>query len=443
MSDWNEKRRHPIQMAAAAALVLAAAGCGGSAPDAEPEVPAGPTVLEVWAHSGQAAEREALEEQVAAFNEGHESAQVRLTFIPEGSYNAQVQSAALAGDLPDVLDFDGPFVYNYAWQGKLMPLDGHLGEALLERLLPSIVQQGTYNGKLYSVGQFDSGLGLYARRSMLEAAGVRIPAGPQDAWSLTEFEAALAALAENDDDGQVLDLKLNYTGEWFTYAFSPALRSAGGGLIDRTDYAKAGGVLNSDASVTALRAFQRWIDEENYVDPNVDDNAFVGGRVALSWVGHWEYARYHDAHGDDLVVAPLPDFGEGTRTGQGSWNWGIAADTEWPDVAVLFLRHLMEDEQVLAMANANNAVPATRGAIAESPLYAEGGPLRLFAVQLREGYSVPRPRTPAYPVITSVFQQAFDDIANGADVRDVLDTAAREVDRDIEDNEGYPPPDAR
>jgi multiple sugar transport system substrate-binding protein len=46
-------------------------------------------------------------------------------------------------------------------------------------------------------------------------------------------------------------------------------------------------------------------------------------------------------------------------------------------------------------------------------------------------------------VVTSVFQQAFDDIANGADVRDVLDTAAREVDRDIEDNEGYPPPDAR
>jgi multiple sugar transport system substrate-binding protein len=29
-----------------------------------------------------------------------------------------VRAAAAGGNLPDVLDFDGPFLYNYAWSGN-------------------------------------------------------------------------------------------------------------------------------------------------------------------------------------------------------------------------------------------------------------------------------------------------------------------------------------
>jgi multiple sugar transport system substrate-binding protein len=54
---------------------------------------------------------------------------------------------------------------------------------------------------------------------------------------------------------------------------------------------------------------------------------------------------------------------------------------------------------------------------------------------------VPRPRTPAYPVITSAFQQAFDDIRDGGDAQAALDRAAAIIDEDIRDNKGYPPRD--
>ncbi|MCI5180856.1 MAG: hypothetical protein D3911_16360 [Candidatus Electrothrix sp. AW3_4] len=78
----------------------------------------------------------------------------------------------------------------------------------------------------------------------------------------------------------------------------------------------------------------------------------------------------------------------------------------------------------------------TKTAIARSPLYREGGPLRLFVEQLRQS-SVERPRTPAYQVITSVFQQAFDEIRNGADVQKALHQAAAAIEQDITDSEGY------
>ncbi len=399
---------------------------------------AGPTVITAWAHAGQEAERTTIKNQVDRFNRRQDEIRIALQFIPEGSYNAQVQSAALAGELPDVLEFDGPFVYNYAWQGKLIPLDDLIRQETKQNLIDSIVKQGTYRGAFYSVGTFDSGLGLYGRRSLLEKAGVRIPSGPGDAWTVDEFETILADLAANDEDGKVLDLKLNYRGEWYTYAFSPPIQSAGGDLLNRSDYQSAAKVLNGPEAVGAMKRFQSWITTKGYVDPNVDDNAFAGGRVALSWVGHWEYEHYARAFPEDLVLLPLPDFGAGSRTGMGSWNWGITTRCTDRKAAMHFLEFLLEDRQILEMTKANAAVPATTSAIRASQRYQQGSPLHLFVTQLTEEYAVPRPRTPAYPVITSVFQQAFDDIRHGGNVTTALNTAVREIDRDIRDNAGYP-----
>ncbi|MEG3440245.1 sugar ABC transporter substrate-binding protein [Pannus brasiliensis CCIBt3594] len=417
--------RRPIVIAL---LVLLLVGCRARVRE--------PGTLNVWVHSGQSAEREVIEKQVERFNARNRDIAVQLTLLPEGSYNAQVQAAAIAGELPDLLEFDGPFVYSYVWQKNLIPLDKLLPARVRKDLLPSIDEGGTYKGRLYSVGTFDSGLGLYGRRGLLQAAGARIPTANGEAWTAGEFDRLLEALARNDPDGQVLDLKLNYQGEWFTYAFSPILQSAGGDLIDRRHYRSARGVLNGRASIAAMERLQSWI-QKGYVDPDIDDAAFVGGRVALSWSGHWVYRDYADAFGDDLVVLPLPNFGRGSKTGQGSWTWGITANCSNPKAAARFLEFLLQPDEVLALASANGAVPGTKRAIVRSPLYAKDGPLRLFASQLLDRRGVPRPRTPAYPVITDAFGRAFDDIRHALPVEIALNKAVETIDLDIQDNQGY------
>lgn len=396
-----------------------------------------PVMLNVWSHAGQAAERDVLQSQVKQFNQQTPGITLKLTFIPERDYNAQVQAAALAEDLPDILEFDGPYLYNYIWQGHLLPLDKLLPSSVINDMLPSIINQGMHGQHLYSVGVFDSGLGLYARKSILTKIKARIPSSASDAWSVDEFNKILIRLAEIDKDGAVLDLKLNYGGEWFTYGFSPVLQSAGADLLNRKDYQSSSGVLNSDLAVSALQYFQSWI-QRGLVDTNLDDAAFITGRVTLSWVGHWEYARYQKAWQDDLVILPLPDFGTGSKTGQGSWNWAITRKSQHPQDASRFLEFLLQTEQVLAMSNANGAVPGTRSAVKQSTHYGEKGKLRLFADQLIQGVSVPRPKTPGYPLITTAFQEAFQQIRNGAKVKQALDTAASKIDQDIRDNKGYP-----
>jgi multiple sugar transport system substrate-binding protein len=406
-------------------------------PAAEEPAAEGGAVVTLWFHSGRGSERDALTEILGNFADAHPEITVDAVELPEGDYNQQVQAAAVANDLPCLLDFDGPFLYNYAWGGFLTPLDDYVSADMKSDFLPSIIDQGTYQDQLYSLGQFDSGLAIFARKSYLDAAGVRIPT-LDDPWTGDEFNAALAALQELPEVEYALDLKMNYgRGEWYTYAFSPILQSFGGDLIDRSTYETAEGVLNGPESVAAMEMVQGWF-QNGYVNPEpAGDTDFVDGTAALSWVGHWAAPDYIANVGDDLLLLPMPDFGEGPKTGMGSWNWGITSSCPNPDDTWTVLDFMLQPEQILIMTDANGAVPARSSAIANSELYAEGGLLRLFVQQLEGGYAVPRPITPAYPTITTAFQEAFDNIKDGSNVQDELDGAVDQIDSDLEENNFY------
>ena len=404
--------------------------------------PAEPTTVEVWFHSGKGEERDVLNAQVEDFNAMDNGITIDAIQLPEGSYNDQVNAAALAGDLPCLLDFDGPFLYNYAWSGYLIPIDDYVSDELKADLLPSIINQGTYGGQLYSLGTFDSGLAIWGNKAMLDEAGVRIPTSIEDAWDFEEFKDALAKLQALDSTEYAIDLKMNYgAGEWFTYGFAPIIQSFGGDLIDRTDYQSADGVLNGPASVEGMTWFQSLFTDGYAVAQPAGDDDFYGKKIVpLAWVGHWMWGPHSEGLGDDLVLIPMPKFGDKAVTGMGSWNWGITSTCENPEAAYKFLEYLMEPDQILRMTNANGAVPSRKSAIAQSELYAEGGPLDIFVQQLQGGVALERPVTPAYPVITSAFAEAVNNIVSGADVQEELDKAVKKIDQDIQDNQGYPLP---
>jgi multiple sugar transport system substrate-binding protein len=400
-----------------------------------------PTYLTAWFHTGTPAEKRTLERQVAAFNAAQSQVQVKLTNIPQREYASQVESAAATGNLPDLLDFDGPYLYNYAFSGKLKPLDSCVPKGLRAGLLPSIVQQGSYAGRLWGIGTIDSGLGLYVRPSALTRIGAGIPRGVADAWTADEFTQILYRLR---DAGyrQPLDMQMNAAAgpladpEWFTYGFAPIVWSAGGDLINRSTYRTAQGALNSAASIQALTLVQDWF-RAGLVSPNEGGTAFVRGQAAISWVGHWMYETYRKAFPRDLKIVPLPRFGPRPSSGLGSWQWGITASATDGDAAWRFLSYLLRPAQVLQLTRANGAIPATRGAVARSPNFAPGGPEHLYVQQLDEGIARSRPQTPAYPAITAAFSAAILKISRGGNVRQALDDAVRQIDRNLAANHYY------
>jgi multiple sugar transport system substrate-binding protein len=448
MSSINRSTSSRLRRTASTGLALvlplaALAACGGGGgSDASAEAGSGEGTISVWAHQGQKSEAAALQNAVKSFNSSQDRIKVELKLIPETDYTKTI-TATDASELPDVLEFDGPTMANFVYNKKLAAVDDFVSAKTLSNATDASKAQGEIAGKHYGLGMFDSGLGMYGSKKLLDAAGVKYPKGVDDAWTADEFDAALKALKAKDSDGKVLDIQEGngLANEWGTYGFAPIVWSAGGGLLKD---GKAQGALDSPAAVSALKTFQSW---KGTVDPNTDGNAFAKGRVALSWVGHWMYPAYSEALGDDLVVLPLPDFGDGPKTGQGSWSWGIGADSKNAKAAGAFMDFLLDDANVTAMTKANGAPPATKSALAASELYKQGGPLQLFADQLakpcgdsdisKSCVAVTRPVTAGYPVVTEKFSQALNAIYGGSDPKDALSKAARAIDRDFSDNAGY------
>src|SRR5438876_10271889 len=107
-------------------LLGPACGGGGGGPTSTGgctgKVAGGPVTAKALLHSGQGSERTTITSQVAAFNSIQNDVKVELVLLPEGNYNYQVKAAAASGGLPDILDFDGPFLYDYAWNRSLFGL---------------------------------------------------------------------------------------------------------------------------------------------------------------------------------------------------------------------------------------------------------------------------------------------------------------------------------
>jgi multiple sugar transport system substrate-binding protein len=404
------------------------------------------TSINVWAMCSEIGEVKAVKEQTEAFNTAN-AGKITANLLCKADMGKTI-SATPSRSLGDVFEFDGETLAFQVYNGKLAALDGVVSKATLDNELVSIQAQGKYkNRKTYSVSQYDSGLALYGSKSALAAAGVtNIPTTWDKAWTADEFTKVLEKLAAKASGGKAIDIKENYGigGGWAGYGFAPIVNSAGYPLIGSNGLAV--GSLDAKPVVAAFEKFASW---KKYVDPSADDKAFENKRVGLAWVGHWQAPAFKKSHGTDLVVIPLPDFGQGTKSGQGSHSWALRSTITGAKkaAATAYLEFIMQDKWVLNTTDQNGAVPATKTALAKSTDYKKGGLLELYGQQLAAScgvakptkacVTVPRTISAAWPVIGSTFSKAVAAIYGGADAQTELTKAAKAIDLDAKDNNYY------
>ncbi|QYZ69376.1 extracellular solute-binding protein [Neotabrizicola shimadae] len=409
-----------------AAALLAATTWGGTALAQQ--------TLTMWYHgAGNDVEQKLIGEVIADFNASQTDWKVELQSFPQAAYNDSVVAGALAGNLPDILDVDGPNMPNWAWAGYMQPLK--IDETKIAEFLPGT--KGIWNGELYSIGLWDAAVAMVTRQSTLDALGLRTPTLDQP-WTKDEFMDALAKAKASGTCEYALDLGMAWTGEWYPYAFSPFLQSFGGDIVDRSTYKTAEGALNGDAAM----AFGEWwqsLFTDGYAqatqDPADRDGGFNAGKYCFSWNGNWA-ALGSLAAFDDVVFLPAPDFGNGPKIGAASWQFGVSAKSQHPEGAAAFIEFALQDKYLAAFSNGIGLIPATPSAAALTENYAPGGKLAVF-FDLSSKQGLVRPVTPGYVVQAKVFEKAVADIANGADVAATLDAATDEINADIEKNNGY------
>lgn len=408
-----------------------------AAPAEEEAAPAGDAVaLSMWYHgAGNDEERAVILQIIEDFNASQDEYVVEIQDFPQESYNESIVAGALAGNLPDIIDMDGPVMPNWAWSDYLAPLD--LPEGALDGFLPGAI--GTWDGQVYSAGLWDAACAIYARKSVLEENDIRIPT-LDEPWTKDEFDAALETLQATGEFEYAFDPGMAWTGEWYPYAFSPFLQSFGGDIIDRDTYLTAEGVLNGPEAIEFgewwQSLFERGLAPGTSQDAADRETGFIEGRYALQWNGNWAAVPALEAYGDDLLFLPAPDFGNGPKIGAASWQFGISADSEYKEGANAFIQFALQPKYSAAFSDVLGLVPTTLEAAAMTENYAPGGPLEVF-YELSQAQALIRPPTPAYLSAALTFEKAMADIANGADVVTALDAAVDEIDADIEANDGY------
>lgn len=420
-------KRRRLAVSIGLALTCFLVGCGRS------EKESGRIELKLWKQTTKL-EEPAYQAAIARFNAAQSKWHVTAQSIPQSNYTQSIVAASLAGRLPCIVMVDHPKVASFVWAGHLRPIDDLIPSETLAPLSPTAI--GRYRGRVYSAGQFDASLAIFARRSVLERLGVRIPEIDHP-WTLAEFDALLERMKASGDFRYPLDLATrDLNPDWWTYAFSPMLQSSGGDLIDLDSMGTADGALNSEASRKFAVWFQSLFKRDLVSRREPDDNAFISGRAALSYTGNWWEPTYRKELAADLLILPPPDFGTGPVIGGGSWQWGVSSQCPHPQGAAEFIDFMLQPGEIAALAEKAGMVPVSEESAALTREFRIGGQNRVFFDLMRR-FARNRPETPAFPVISSAFTNAMRRVMEGENVDDALDDAVADIDQTLADNPSY------
>ncbi len=405
----------------------------------------GATELSIWVHETDSDEGKLYKKLVDDFNQKYEGTYyVTLNDIPRdnnnGGYSDAIMAAITSNSLPDVFTADGVTIAQYADAGNLQPLDDYFTAEELNDFSPSIIQQGTYQDKLYALGCFDSSVGLFYNKTMFEEAGIE-PATKENPWTLAQLKENAAKLTtanpakctDDPNEHYGIIMSLDARDETLIFFFLPLIQSQGTNVID-ADGIEVDGYLNSDKAVNALAWIQGMADE-GYAATEKLENGFALGYSAMAITGSWEpanLAKYDIEWG--LMPMPMYDENSTPVSPCGSWTFVMSSNCpeEKREGAAELIRYMTSTDAGIQMYAANSMPPARQSAFSQIADF-QSAPLDVFQYQAANTAQA-RPVSVNYAILSREFANAVGDALTGADPKESLDKAVEqyEFNADIE-----------
>jgi multiple sugar transport system substrate-binding protein len=427
------KKKALVKMAV---LMLAMCACMPLAAKAQAEAPAitkGPVTIRMWILDG--AETPIYKDLLPKIDAAYPEFTLDFAFYPNDEYYSKLQMSQMVGDTPEIVIMDATELAYYVMNKMVIPLDSYLDATIKADLLQSVLDEGTFSGKLYSTAQFDSGMSFWANKSMLQNAGVRIPTSYKEAWSKNEFEDALVKLKASGVKYPFFMRQNSPKTLYYTYL--PIVKGFGGDFMNRQTLLTQG-TLNSKETIAAYD-YISWLVKSGFVNPLCDyEDAFYARKEsAIALIGHWKYKEHIQYLGDDAILVPFPDFGNGVYTGIGSVISSITSTAEKKGIVDLcwkVLNESLKPENISAMTDLNGAIPSRVSVLNTKPQYSKGGLLYLYREQLEDGRGYVRPQTPAHNAIYNVMKTLTAEVFLGGNASKLLNDAAKNMDQLIIEN---------
>lgn len=429
MEDMEMKRKGLSMLLAGVMTAGLLAGCGGTSTQktAEAQTAAdGSMELTMWVHETDSSNEGKLYARLAdEFNKKYAGKyHVTLSQIARsgdaGGYDDKINAAISNGGLPDVYTVDGVTVAQYADAGAIIPIDEYFTKEELSDFNPSIIQQGTYNGKLYTLGAMDSSVGIYYNKDMFEAAGIT-PATAKNPWTLDELTEAAKKLTTDDCYG--ITMSLDAKDETIIYFFLPLIQSQGSNIVS-DDGLITDGYMNGKAAVNVLSWIKDMADN-GYASATPAENSFELGQAAMALTGAWEPANLAKFPDVSWGLMPMAKYGSSSKavSACGSWTFAVSGQCadEKKEGAAELVRFMTSTEAAVGMFEANSMPPSRQSAFSQIKEFNEE-PLSVFNYQLSNTAQA-RPVSINYAVASDQFATAVQNVLTGMEVKEALDQA--------------------
>ncbi len=327
---------------------------------------------------------------------------VKRDVVPNGTMESQELVEAAAGQLPDLLMMDNPWVGGLAAAGDLVPLD-QLG-VNTKGLTEGAIAAGSFHGTQFGIGFGNNSLGLFYNKTLLKAAHV----SPPTTWA--QLVTAAKALTNKATGVYGLEVAGVDTGGNATWQFLPFFWTAGGDLEHVND---AGGVAALSLYNTLARNGSLPASVVDY-DQNAIAQQFQDQKAAMIVIGPWEFADFNATKGLSWGVTsiPVPKAGMSPVGPLGGEVWVIPKTTPAQEALGLkLLRFLTSPASTYSWASQNGEIASQKSVSAK--LIANDPSDRIFAYEIEHAQSRTSEVGLAYPAIDTDLGAAVEAVILG------------------------------
>lgn len=273
-----------------------------------------------------------------------------------------IDTQLAANSAPDIYQLGGNWP-DYA--EYLEPLNGYLGEQLLINTPETFDQSALIpatdaDGNLYAISLGTNTLILAYNKTMIETAGVALPADNMTWEEMLDYGRELKA-ALPEDVAPFVDNGTN-TANYLSYFYT----QQGTDLWTLDDGGK------SYATVESAQAWiQLWADMRAeglipdadttaiYGETGPDNSALVAGKAAIGLIWSNQLAGYQAAMTDELGATTLPVGGEDSYVIQMSQYLGMNKDSQNKEAAALFINFFVTSPSAGAVLQTNRGIPSS------------------------------------------------------------------------------------
>lgn len=398
-------------------------------------------VTVTFAITGAGSWEEDMDAIVEKYNASRENVNVVVEYYAHNDYfpTMNLRLGAESDDY-DIVGVDVPMVAGYVHRGWLVPLDEYFTDAEQAMFVPSALEAGSWEGKFYSPALQNSLQLLWYNKKLLAEAGLEMPeTGPGNRITWEELvELAEQTVAEVDPDGSRGIYGFDFEQVSRIYQIGPLPNNLGMPSLGR-DGVTADGVINSPEWIRAMNFYQMTFESglsRRGTKPIENQDQFIAGNTVF-YVGSHRITNTAMRKGmemDHLGVALHPVF-EGYQdtpaAGTGSWHLGVSAFSNHPAEAADFVKYMTLGEGNAMWMSLRSELPATRAGI-EAMLEREDATMEipLIAHELADG-AYPRAITPGYSEFQTIIEATLEDIRNGANVEESLESAVDQLESQL------------